>query len=435
MSRAARLRAARRLVARLLLTLGVSGFGVVVATQAAAQPVAKTSADPNLKRAKELFDAGAREYEAGRYDGALQAFEQAYKLVPRDGIVFSMAQAHRRQYTRSNDKKHLVRAVALYKQYIDKVKSGGRVADAVKALGDIEPLMVSLSTDGVDPEAISAAEPAKTRIVVNIVAEGTMVSIDGGPPKAAPLHEEVKPGPHRVVLTAPGYFDEEREIVVGEGEIAPANLPQRERAAILALEADSGSAVSIDGRFVGETPLPRSIELPGGRHYVAVSKDGHESFGQEIVLGRATTKSLEVDLSSTVQRDSSYVVFISSGAVGVAAAVCGALAIEREATATLLLEAREQRALSRAEAEAYEDARDSRSLYTQLTFGLGGGAVGLLVLGTGLYVFDKPRPLSGPTYERPDEVAPPKQQEEDVEMTPSVAFGPDSFYAGVSGAF
>ena len=99
---------------------------------------------PDLVRAKELFDAGAREYEAGRYDGAIQAFEQAYKLAPRDGIVFSIAQAHRRQYTKTRDKHHLVQAVALYKEYIDKVKSGGRVADAVKALGDIEPLAAAL---------------------------------------------------------------------------------------------------------------------------------------------------------------------------------------------------------------------------------------------------------------------------------------------------
>src|SRR5688572_20421007 len=101
------------------------GAALLLASPANAQTPAPTKED--MARAKELFDAGAREYEAGRFEGALQAFEQAFKIVPRDGIMFSMAQAHRRQYTRTNEKKHLARAAFLYKQYIEKVKSGARV--------------------------------------------------------------------------------------------------------------------------------------------------------------------------------------------------------------------------------------------------------------------------------------------------------------------
>ena len=82
----------------LALVLGTGG-------PASAQP-----GDASVAKAKELFDAGAREYENGRFDLAIQAFEQAYKIAPRDGIVFSMAQAHRRQFTRSSDPAHLARA-------------------------------------------------------------------------------------------------------------------------------------------------------------------------------------------------------------------------------------------------------------------------------------------------------------------------------------
>ncbi len=352
-----------------------------------------------VAKAKELFDAGAREYEAGRFEPAIQAFEQAYKIAPRDGITFSIAQAHRRQYTKSNDRKHLTRAVTLYKEYVAKVKEGARVADAIRALGEIEPLLATAPVD--TGEAAQSTAPLKTRIVVNIVVPGTQVSIDGGPPKPAPINEEVKPGPHTVTLTAPGYFDEKREIALSEGEIAPANLPQREKPAVLGLTVDSGAEVSIDGRFVGEAPFARPIELTSGRHFVAVLKNGHETFTKDLDLERGKKTAFEADLSSTTQRDISYVVLTSAAGFAVVAGVFAGLAIERDQAAASLLDARETRELSQTEVADYDDARKDRNLYTGIGIGVGAGGAALALLGIGLFVFDKPRPVAAPTLDSP----------------------------------
>ncbi len=401
---------ARRLSVALCLAL--LAFG----TNAAAQ-------DASVAKAKELFDAGAREYENGRFDLAIQAFEQAYKVAPRDGILFSMAQANRRQYTRSSDPAYLVRAVELYKQYIDRVKAGGRVTDAVKALGELEPQLKQVEGSGATP--VQPAAVLKTRIVVNIFVPGTVVSIDNGPPKAPPINEEVAPGNHVVKLSAPGYFDEERNIAVEKGEIAPANLPQREKPAELAIDVESGAEISIDGRFVGEAPLTRAIELPSGRHFIAVLKTGHETYTSEIELTRGSKQTLTPELATTTQRDLSYVVIAGAGAFATAGIVFVGLALDREAKATEILEQRDSRTLSRTEVADYEDARTDRSLYTALAIGGGGAGVALGLLGVGLAVFDKPRPVAAPRLEGPTrEKEPGDDEPKDIEVSGVPLVGP-----------
>ncbi len=392
---------------------------------AASQPAPAKSKD-DVARAKELFDAGAREYANGNFDLAIQALEQAYAISPREGIMFSMAQAHRRYYERTGDKLSLSRSVDLYKQYVEKVKTGGRVTDAVKALGQLEPELKKAretSVDGAEPPPVSI-QPKKTRIVVNIFVEGTTVSIDGGPPKSPPINEEVKPGPHKVRLSAPGYFEEEREIDVADGEIAPANLPQRERPAELSIDTASGADISVDGRYIGEAPLSRPIELPSGRHFVVVLENGHETWEKDVDLVRGKKHAFTAELSSTVQRDLSYAVLGTAGGFAAASVVFASLAFERDAAASSLLDTREGRSLSTAELADYEDAKKSRSLYTSVAFGTAGGGVALAILGTGLLVFDKPRAVAAPSLESPSKPAgpatPPGSDEPgDIEMTTS----------------
>ncbi len=405
-----------------IATLGLSfALALAVAAPATAQP----ESGGNVAKAKELFDAGAREYENGRFDLAIQAFEQAYKIAPRDGIMFSTAQAHRRQYTRTSDAAHLLRAVELYKLYIDRVKAGGRVTDAVKALGELEPQLKSLDP-ATAPQPSQTAGALKTRIVVNIFVPGTTVSIDNKPAKAPPINEEVEPGKHVVKLSAPGYFDEVREIAVEKGEIAPANLPQRERPAAFTINTESGAEISIDGRFVGEAPLTSAIELPSGRHFVAILKTGHETYTKEVELKRGARETLDADLQSTTQRDLSYVVIGGAAAFATAGIIFGGLALERESAAQDILDARDARTLSRSEVADYEDIRRERSLYTALAAAGGGAGVALGLLGVGLAVFDEPRAVAAPRMEGPTrEREPGSDEPKDIEVSGAPVISPD----------
>lgn len=46
--------------------------------------------------ARDWYDAGKRQYKDGAYGQALEAFENAYVLVPDPALLFDMAQANRR---------------------------------------------------------------------------------------------------------------------------------------------------------------------------------------------------------------------------------------------------------------------------------------------------------------------------------------------------
>ena len=101
----------------------------------------------SVEQAKMFFTAGATAYSKGDFRAAIQAFEEAHKLAPRPAILFSMAQAYKRQYFVDRRPEDLRRAVDLYKQYVADVQQGGRRGDAVQALSELEPMLQRVGGD------------------------------------------------------------------------------------------------------------------------------------------------------------------------------------------------------------------------------------------------------------------------------------------------
>ncbi|MCC6555252.1 MAG: hypothetical protein IT372_19995, partial [Polyangiaceae bacterium] len=115
-----------------------AALGAALVLLAAAAP-APAQGDPTAQ-AKVLFNAGAQAYERTQFTAAIQAFEEAYKLAPRPGVLFSIAQAYRRRYTVDKRPGDLQIAIARYRAYLDTVPEGGRRKDAVQALAELEPI-------------------------------------------------------------------------------------------------------------------------------------------------------------------------------------------------------------------------------------------------------------------------------------------------------
>lgn len=130
----------------------------------------------DLDRAKTFFQAGAQAYAVGQYNVAVQAFEQAWELAPRPAIIFSMAQALRRQYFVDRKQENLERAINLFRQYLEMVPDGGRKVDAVQALSELEPLAAHLAP-GQQPERLAAK--AHTRVMITSTTPGARISFDG----------------------------------------------------------------------------------------------------------------------------------------------------------------------------------------------------------------------------------------------------------------
>src|SRR5690606_30939982 len=102
---------------------------------------ASAAAQDNTARARDLFAAGVAAYEDGQFLHAAQAFVEAHRLIQKPQLLFSAAQAFRRQFDSDGDQKSLRMAVKYYGDYLAAVKEGGRRVDAARALGELRPLL------------------------------------------------------------------------------------------------------------------------------------------------------------------------------------------------------------------------------------------------------------------------------------------------------
>jgi hypothetical protein len=407
------------------------GAPIALALVLAALPAAAQDA---TTRAKALFDVGARAYDAGQYAGAIQAFTEAYRLAARPGILFSLAQAHRKQYFVDRQPVDVREAVRLYREYIAKVAQGGRRGDAVQALAELEPIYEKVGAGDASASAPLETKSA-TRISISTQAKDPTVLLDGKPVEAG-IIVDVTPGKHSVRVTAPGYFPEEREVPTPEGGIVPVDVPLREQPGLLTVTALDGSDVAVDGRSAATTPLSRPVELTPGTHLVAVTKRGYRAFAEDLDIGRGETKSLPVHLDVTGQRVAAFAL-LGVGAAGIAAggALAGVALYEQSRAQTIDTQRRTQGGLSTADLASYQSyvsTRNDLRAASGVAFGAGGAVV---LTAAFLAIFDQPIVNASPRrddHPKPSTPA-PRERATDLAATPLV--GPGFYGVGVGGRF
>jgi tetratricopeptide (TPR) repeat protein len=386
-------------------------------------------AQENADRARTYFDAGAAAYAAGRFAAAVQAFSEAYSLSPRPSVLFSLAQAERRQYTAERDARALRAGIQHFRQYLVDVPQGGRRADAVEALAEMESIDARLA-----PASAGTPEPAQkaaTRIMVSTSIKEASIGLDGAPLAESPLIEEVKPGKHTVRVSAPGYFDDEREVVSVQGSLVAVEVVLRERPALLALSAPRGAEISIDGRPFGVAPLA-PIELPAGQHVVTITRTGHRPVLRTVSLQRGATIPLDAEMEKTSQRYLSYGVLALSGATLAAGGVLVGLSLHKQGVATGIRSDSDRQNISLADLSRYNSAIDARNELRTASYVTFGVAAGLAAAGSILYLVDHPVP------QREDEGDPPARR--DPPPAPRASFAPvwlpgGGFAAALSGRF
>lgn len=361
-------------------------YGILAAVLTAAFAGPARAGDP-VEEARILFTAGAQAYEAGRYADAVDAFRAAHALTPkRPTVLFSLAQAERRHFTVARDPAVLKDAIAHFRSYLELVQEGGRRADVVAALGELEAIAASLEQKNIE------ASVSQARILITTQTPGAVIKIDGAARTTVPVIEAIAPGKHALAVSAPGFIAETREIVAVEGAILPVEINLRERPSFLAVTAPRGAAIQVDGQSQGEAPLVSPIELPSGAHVVTVAQRGHDPRTLRVMIERGGTNHLDVPLATTRQRRVSYGLVAGAGVAlvsGFALAVSSAL---QEDEAQRLLSGTEQGNIDLGTLEAYESARTSRNV-------LRTGAIGSFAMSTVLgvaafatYWFDNPTP-------------------------------------------
>ncbi|RYE84474.1 MAG: PEGA domain-containing protein, partial [Myxococcales bacterium] len=273
-----------------------------------------------LEQAKSLFNMGAQLYAARKYPAAIQNFEEAYRLAPRPALLFSIAQAERRHYHETLQVESLRRAIQRYRSYLAQVEQGGRRAEAGQALAELELFAARQAPAASSASAPPALPMRPTLSVMATQVKNARVVVDGRASDEGVFSEEVAPGKHTIKVSADGYLDEEREVVVQSTPLA-FDIALRERPAALLFAAPPGAQVSLDGRLIGITPLPSAIEVPPGAHVVSVARNGHSLYATEIELERGESRTIEASLPRTTQRKVAHGLFIGAGASLIAGGV------------------------------------------------------------------------------------------------------------------
>ena len=368
-------------------------------------------ADEATDQAKMLFSAGAAAYEKRDYPQAIQAFEAAQKLAPRPAIIFSLAQAHRRQYYAEGKAEHLKAAVDGFREYIKEVPHGGRHEDAMQALQEL----------GANADRGHEADVASVSINSS-GTHGAHIVVDGGMPSEPPLIGPLATGAHRVVISADGYVTETRDITAVAGKMVALDVPLREKPAHVALlDAPGGAKVDLDGRPMGDTPLSAPIETTPGVHLLSVTKNGHDAFVREIELGRGEERHIDALLPSSRQRKIALIMIGTAVVAGVTSAAFLSVTLVEQSQANALVSIQSKRALTKDEAASYSDLRQTRNDWLVATAATFTGGVTLGVVGLLLYAFDAPSTTAARhDVDQPKPKTPEHKDPTDLAITPIV---------------
>jgi hypothetical protein len=208
------------------------------------------AAEPDLARAKELFERGLGDMQAGRYETGCPALAESYRLGGKAGALFTLAECESRAGK-------LASALARYQEYLaiyvrlapeERERQGDRQAMATAQLKTLESVVPRLTV--VLPEAA----PAESR-----------VSLDDRPLDRAALGSAmpIDAGSHRVVAEIPGAPPRSYEVTLAPGErrqvvieIETAKIPEPAPApppqpAPSEEEPEGGGAMRIAGLVVG----------------------------------------------------------------------------------------------------------------------------------------------------------------------------------------
>jgi len=359
--------------------------------------------------AERYFRAGAKAYAAQNFQAAAVNFDEAFKALPMAEIAFSGAQAYRRLYQIDPKPEYVRRAVELYQVYLKDVKTGGRVGDAADNLAEMKRELAQLEAAGVKTTAL-ATRP-KTRLGINVsvvdqakaelgalreigdatgetAIKGLTATIDGSRVEAFAL-VEVDAKEHAITVAADGYFPVEKKAVAVDGQSTFVDVELRPMPAKVTIKTESDARILVDGRAAATAPSA-AIDVPAGKHLLAVLRRGREPFAQELTVTRGQQLAVTAKLQPTARRRAVPWLFTTAGILTAGALTTGTFAYLKDSKASDLRGQIEMGNRPASDADAYMKAVDARDRFAMWTWILGGGAVAAAGTGTLLFVFDSP---------------------------------------------
>lgn len=362
-------------------------------TRAQAERDTRTRTEQEDERAvaERFFRAGEQAYNAGQYLMAAQAFEEAYERAPLPAIAFSTAQAYRLQYFIDKEPSWLVRAIELYRLYIEEVPRGGRREDASTSLAELEPIRIRLEAQGrLRGVARARSRAGGTQLMITSQVAGARAFIDGKGDQV-PLIRRVRPGTHEVTVTADGYVSVTQQATAVAGKFIVVEIDLEPKPGLLQVATEGGAFIALDGRPVGRAPVAQPLRAPAGTHFITISRRGRRPWSREVELRRGEMLAVRAELESTGQRRGAYWMFGVAGVLAGATGVSAGFAWLADRDLNILEQKRRTESLTLDELDTYRELEATRNQRIEWTYTFLGAGVAAAVTGGILYWFDTPR--------------------------------------------
>jgi hypothetical protein len=156
---------------------------------------AAAQSDADRERARAEFDRGVAAYTAENFQGALEAFQEAYRLRPHPTVRVNMANCY----------DHLNRPIEAIFHYEHYLTESGRGAPAEQRR-EVE-------------DALRRLRARVGDVTLRVAPDGAMVVIDEGDSRRAPILDAVRlaAGTHRLETRLAGYRTDRRTVDVPGG--------------------------------------------------------------------------------------------------------------------------------------------------------------------------------------------------------------------------
>lgn len=204
--------------------------------------------DGDIEEARANFNRGVELYGQSDYQGALAAFQEAYRIRPHPAVRVNMANCY----------DHLSRPVEAIFHFEHYLSEMGRNAPAPQRR-EVE-------------QALTSLRQRVGRVALHVAPDGATVRIDDAEERRTPVLEDVvlTAGTHRVVVSLNGYRTETRTIDVTGG---------REVSFDLRLERGAAPTIATPvtpQRPVEPEPMVQSNPQPGPTQEPNVVEPTHE---------------------------------------------------------------------------------------------------------------------------------------------------------------
>ncbi len=162
---------------------------------------------------------------------------------------------------------------------------------------------------------LSAGDRAGSRLTVISNPAGAAVSVDGAQVGVTPWSAEVKPGSHRIAVSAVGFQNEDRTIQIqpNRDTVLPFAPPRAPGAAKLHVDTEPPALVRVDGKALGNSPVFADVQP--GEHQLEVSLAGFKTVAQQVLVDAGQGLSVRIPLQRA-QAQAAPLIAVSSDPAG-----------------------------------------------------------------------------------------------------------------------